>query len=275
MLNFGLRGKVARPFTILSLAGGGARGIFQAAFLLRVERELQTELHKHVALVAGTSTGAIVALAVGLRVPLERVVDLYRSKAAEIFRQRRFSWITRGPRYDQGHLKQALIDVFGNQQLRDVKPYIVVPATALDRFEHRIFSNIDGLSGTDRVLSAVEIALSTSAAPTYFSPVKPASEERSYADGGVWANSPSLVAVLVAHHHLGIEFSTMRLASIGTGTHPQGIIPDQMARMRPMSLTSVRTVLELIWGSTTVVRGRVCRGFSRSAPQPDGGRAAR
>jgi hypothetical protein len=139
--------------------------------------------------------------------------------------------------------------VFGTKQLKDsAEKHVIVTAATVDRFEHRVFSDIAELSTVDRSLSAVDVALASSAAPTYFSPVKPTSQERTYVDGGVWANSPSLLALLVAHHYLGIPFSDIRLLSVGTGYFPEGRTFDEVNRLRYYSIGSVRTALELMWG---------------------------
>ncbi len=73
------------PFRILSLSGGGTRGIFQAVFLKELEKKLRTPLWQHFDLIAGTSTGAIIALAVALDVEISKIVELYRNKSKYIF----------------------------------------------------------------------------------------------------------------------------------------------------------------------------------------------
>jgi len=157
--------------------------------------------------------------------------------------------VRRGPRYSQAPLRQCLVDVFGTKQLRDTGKHLLVTAAAVDRFEHRVFSNLAEISKTDCSLVAVDVALASAAAPTYFPPVKPASQERSYLDGGVWANSPSLLALLVAHRYLGIEFSDIHLLSVGTGYLPEGRTSRQIHRLRPLSVASVKTLFELMWGT--------------------------
>jgi uncharacterized protein len=214
---------VPRPFRILSLSGGGVRGIFQATFLRELEQQIGSRARDGFDLIAGTSTGAIVALAVALDVPLASVVSFYREKSPSIFKRRRLAKFFRGPQYSQAPLRKSLLEVFGTKQLKDsAEKHVIVTAATVDRFEHRVFSDIAELSVVDRSLSAVDVALASSAAPTYFSPVKPTSQERTYVDGGVWANSPSLLALLVAHHYLGIPFSDIRLLSVGTGYFPEG-----------------------------------------------------
>jgi predicted acylesterase/phospholipase RssA len=240
---------MSRPFRILSLSGGGARGIFQATFLRELQKELNPRLKDGFDLIAGTSTGAIVALSLALDVPLDRTCEFYRDKAPLIFRSRFMAGVRGGPKYSNRALRQALEEIFSTKHLNDTDKTVIVAATTLDRFDHRIFSNIGHLSTTDGDLSAVDVALASAAAPTYFAPIQPNLRERTYVDGGVWANSPSLLAVLVAHRHLAVPLQDIRLLSVGTGYFPNGRSPRDMGKLRRYSLGSVRTVLELIFDS--------------------------
>lgn len=243
------RDSMSQRFRILSLSGGGVRGIFQATYLLSLQRELGLNTIKEgFDLIAGTSTGAIIALSIACGVSLQEVAKFYKERAALIFKPRIMSGIRRGPKYSQTPLREALSEVLKAKQLKDADKLVLVPAATLDRFQHRVFSNIKHF-GSDETMLAVEVALASAAAPTYFAPVQPNSRERTYVDGGVWANSPSLLAILVAHRHLNIPLDDISVLSVGTGYFPNGRIPDYMRTLRPYSLGSVRTVLELFWDS--------------------------
>jgi len=238
-----------RPYRILSLAGGGVRGVFQASFLSSLEKQLKDDVSNRIDLVVGTSTGALVGLAVALKIPLSDIVAFYRTEAHKVFDRRLFSDVRKGPHYDQDALRALLERVYQNKTLSDAAPTnIVVTSAVLDRYQHRLFSNIAGLSGTDAQISAAEAALASAAAPTYFAPVTFADGELSYVDGGVWANSPTLLAVLIAHYHLDVPLDAIRILSIGTGFYPTGISPADYRQLRPMSSGAVRAVLELMWG---------------------------
>ena len=73
------------PFRILALSGGGVRGVFQAVYLARLAKELGSPLQNHFDLIAGTSTGALIGLAVALNVALQRIVDFYSNEAPKVF----------------------------------------------------------------------------------------------------------------------------------------------------------------------------------------------
>ncbi|WP_300461652.1 patatin-like phospholipase family protein [Desulfobacula sp.] len=85
-----------KPFNILSLNGGGVRGIFQAMFLKHLQKELNAPLYETFDLIAGTSTGSIIASAVALDIDISRIIDLYRNKAETIFKSKFCSSIRRG-----------------------------------------------------------------------------------------------------------------------------------------------------------------------------------
>jgi patatin-like phospholipase/acyl hydrolase len=76
-------------FRILSLDGGGLRGTFSAKFLAEIERELGVRVADHFDLIAGTSTGSIIALGLALGLRAEDMLDFYVERGPDIFRGRR------------------------------------------------------------------------------------------------------------------------------------------------------------------------------------------
>ncbi len=229
------------------MSGGGVRGVFQATFLSCLEKHLHGPFSKRVDLVVGTSTGSLVGLAVALGVPTEKIVRLYKEKAELIFGGRLFSKFRKGPQYSQSELKGILTDLYGRKSLKDAQTPIVIAAAALNHFGHRLFSNVHEIDNSDRDLLIQEVALASCAAPTYFAPITPSGAEASYVDGGVWANSPALLSLLIAHYQLGIPLHAIRLLSIGTGHYPDGISAPEYERLRP--LEAIPTLFNLIWDS--------------------------
>ena len=101
---------MAKKFKILSISGGGIRGLFQANILSDLEKELGSPLANHFDLVTGTSTGAIVAAAVASEVSLDLIVNLFELKGTDVFK-RQFRWngpFSRKARYTCDELKAAL-----------------------------------------------------------------------------------------------------------------------------------------------------------------------
>jgi hypothetical protein len=235
------------PFRILSLSGGGARGIYQAIFLDRLKAYLSKPLREHFDLIAGTSTGAIVAAAVACEVDLTLVERLYRTQSPLIFEKKIFAKARPGPQYDVQTLKGALTAVFGDRRLRDCKSNVIIPSTVLDDFGLRVFTNIEESSNGDLDANLVDILLSTSAAPTYFPPAKLTSGDRSYVDGGLWANSPCLIGVVEASQRLGIAYERIRVVSVGNGRSPVGKIGSNFSKLRTIDPEMIGSVYEMMF----------------------------
>ena len=238
-----------KPFRILSLSGGGIRGVFQAVFLSKISKELPSPLWKNFDLVCGTSTGAIVGMAVAMGIDIERVVDLYKLKGESIFRKKPLSGLRKGPIYNQEPLRDELTRVLENKQLKDAKTKVLISSASINRFDHRVFTNFPTLTRSDENLSAVDVVLSSAAAPTYFPPVTPTGQERSYVDGGLWANTPSSLGILFANKYLGVPLNSIRLISVGTGDFPTGATIEYFANLRQFSLEAVKTIFELMFAS--------------------------
>src|SRR5262249_16584337 len=166
-------------------------------------------------LIAGTSTGAIIALGIALDVELDEIVELFRTHGSEIFppkvqkrSKRTSSWFCKGPIYRREPFQDVLVDVFGARRLKQSGPRVVIAATTLDRYGLRVFTT---LNSEDDNLLASDVVLASGAAPLFFPAFRPKGAERTYVDGGTWANNPSLLAVMEAHRLAGIPFNDMRL----------------------------------------------------------------
>jgi len=234
-------------FRILSLDGGGIRGAFAAAFLARVEAELGDPITDYFDLIAGTSTGGIIALALALGESAEKVTAFYQDHGAVIFAPRKEStpvWervvLRLGRRYlrsfnsssrskyDSTGLRAALAEVYGNRTLEDAKcTRLVIPAVDLVQGKTITFKTPHQPDFVrDRHHLAVDVGLATSAAPTFFpqAEVEPGS---SYSDGGLWANNPAMVgfveamkiASLCRRPGIDTTFGTeeVHMLSLGTG----------------------------------------------------------
>lgn len=238
-----------KPFRILSLSGGGIRGIFQAHFLEKMSSILPQPLHQSFDLICGTSTGSIVGLAIANGVDLSLIRNLYKEKGESIFKKSSFAPINKGPIYDTEVLKRELVTIFGNKQLKDSKTKVLITSSSISNYDHKVFANFSTHTGQDSNLSLVDVILSSSAAPTYFIPHQPTGQERHYVDGGLWANTPSSLAILYTNKYLKIPLSDIRLVSIGTGDFPNGATIEHFKKLRRFSLKAIETVFELMFSS--------------------------
>jgi predicted acylesterase/phospholipase RssA len=225
---------MTRPFRILCLSGGGARGIFQARLLEMLEQHHAGRLFNTFDLIAATSTGAFVGLAVAAGIPTSTIVRMYREHAADVFRPRLASRMRRGGRYNQSTLRNLLQTQFASRRMNDLKTRALITASVVDTFEGRFFTE------NDQTVTLVEAALATSAAPTYFPPLVPQEHDRGYMDGGLWANDPSYLAFHYAVTSLGIPTESIRLFSVGTGRVPYGTTPETIRNLRLVSFRTLR-----------------------------------
>ncbi|MCS6328563.1 MAG: patatin-like phospholipase family protein [Nitrospira sp.] len=215
--------KGGRLFRILALDGGGLRGTFTAAVLAKWDDMLKSgggnELVKHFDLVAGTSTGAILAIGLGLGLTPLQILEFYRVKGPQIFpKDRRLRhWIK--SKHESLTLAAILAQVFGDKLIRESCCRLVIPTV---RAIHGEAEAIVTPHSPDRTafsdLSAVKAALASSAAPTYFDEavVESSIAASSYLDGGIWANNPILPAIAEAVRHLKVPLGRIDVLSVGT-----------------------------------------------------------
>lgn len=213
----------AAPFKILSLDGGGLRGAFSAAVLSVLEDQVDRPLAEYFALIAGTSTGGIIALAVALGLPAHQIREFYRVDGPIVFARSASFWHRLAsvwhPKHEGTRLRRALERVFEDRCMRHLRTRVVVPTFSATAGEIRLFKtpHHDRIK-RDRDRRLVDVALATSAAP-YYLPEASDRDER-FLDGGLWANSPVAVAAVEAIGYLGVPRSCVRILSIGTTTTP-------------------------------------------------------
>jgi patatin-like phospholipase/acyl hydrolase len=229
---------VMRPgFRILALDGGGIKGAFTAKLLAEWEANTEQRIVDHFDLIAGTSTGGIIALGLGLGLPAKDILKFYQEHGPRIFPN--VGWARKKllsvrhffrPKYAQGALQIALQQVFQDKKLGHAKTRLLI--TTYDAIAGRIFlikTAHHELFKYDYQQSAVEVALATSAAPTFFDFAEFEGHEKAlYLDGGVWANNPTLAAVCEAHHFLKVPLDQVDVLSVGTTR----VAPHTVARMQ-------------------------------------------
>jgi patatin-like phospholipase/acyl hydrolase len=207
-------------FQILALDGGGAKALFTAHVLARLEQDLGVSINDSFDLIAGTSAGGIVALGLGAGLTPSEIVAHYEELVEAVFpTARRRPW--RRPRqlaapiYDGDALRTALTKVLGDRLLGDSKRPLVIPAWDVQRGAVHIFKTPHHRRLTrDWRISMVDIAMATSAAPLYFPAARV--DGHRLIDGGVWANNPSVVAIAEAVSMLDVPLSSIRVLNVGT-----------------------------------------------------------
>lgn len=206
------------PFRILSLDGGGIRGLFSAAFLDHVEEHTGKRFADHFDLIVGTSTGAIIALGLASGMPAADVLRFYQEHGPTIFSGgRRFGQLLK-PKYSNEPLIEALKGVFGDRTLNDLDVPVCIPSYELVEGTPRVFKNDHhpDLHWGGR-LPVWKVAAASSAAPLYFPSVEVQAHD-SHIDGGIWANNPIMVGITEAVRYLDRDIGDIRALSVGTGS---------------------------------------------------------
>ncbi|GGK12022.1 patatin [Caldalkalibacillus thermarum] len=198
---------------ILCIDGGGIRGVFPAQILNRLEERYQQPIYKSFDLIVGTSTGAIIAAAVAAGQKMDVIVDWYRYWGPKVFKQRSLGVLKSF--YHHHLLKKVLQDVFGQRHLAEVSVPLVIPAVNLQVGDVHLFKSHTNPRESGKI-KLWEAVLSSCAAPLYFPPYQ-VNDDLLMADGGLWANNPSFVALIEALNVFGQQVEEVNILSLGTG----------------------------------------------------------
>lgn len=220
------RPRKALPFRILCLDGGGICGVFTAAVLRRWEERTKCRIVDHFDMIAGTSTGGLLAIGLGLGMSPAALEEFYKAEGPNIFPTdsgiRSLSHSIRhwfASKFDSNRLKSAIEQAYGDAPIKPPNDKyltrILIPYYNSSDDSPRLFRAWpESPVVIDRRFDPVDAALATSAAPTYFQPHQ-MNHVRAI-DGGVWAICPSLVAIAAAVRELKIDMDRIHLLSIGT-----------------------------------------------------------
>ncbi|ALA59443.1 CBASS cGAMP-activated phospholipase [Nitrospira moscoviensis] len=209
----------AEKFQILSLDGGGIKGLFSASVLAKLEDDLGVSIVDHFDLIVGTSTGGLIALGLGMGMRPRELVRFYVESGPKIF-QRSFGlrsfthWVYR--KFPQAPLRDALQECFQDKRLADCTTRLVIPSYNLGDDDVYLFKtpHHERLK-RDYKVPLWKVGLATTAAPTYFSSFQELDSLR-LIDGGVWANNPTLVGIVEAVSLLRVPFQNISVLSMGT-----------------------------------------------------------
>ncbi|CAL5385182.1 unnamed protein product [Camellia sinensis] len=243
--------------TILSIDGGGIRGIIPGTILNFLESELQkldgedARIADYFDVIAGTSTGGLVTAM--LTAPNEKNRPMYAAKdikafyldqCPKIFPQESYPFANAtkviraisGPKYDGQYLHHLLKEKLGNRRLHQTLTNIVVPTFDIKRLQPTIFSTYEVKKNPSLDALLSDICIATSAAPTYlpahyFETKDFLGKARQFnlIDGGVAANNPTLVAIAEVTKEINrgncdffpikpTEYGRFLVLSLGTGT---------------------------------------------------------
>jgi uncharacterized protein len=192
-----------KPFKILSIDGGGIKGLYSVTILEHLEQK-HGQISDYFDMICGTSTGGLIALALAQKIPASVISKVYEEKGQLIFpKQRKLAGILKQilwkGKFDDKPLKNVLIELFGDKKIGDSSNLLCIPSYNFTDARPWIFKYDHGILDRDNKALCVDVAMATSAAPTYF----PLCEidyynNKQFIDGGVWANNPTMVGVIEA-----------------------------------------------------------------------------
>jgi patatin-like phospholipase/acyl hydrolase len=214
----------AKPYRILSLDGGGAKGFYTLGALREIEGLIKRPLCGGFDMIFGTSTGAIIAALLALGKSVDEIHALYTSYVPKI--------MSRWTRAGRTHALRTLAEeVFGDAKFTDVKTRIGIVAAKWQSERPMIFkAHVDqahGLRATFQPGFGVSIAdavqASCSAYPFFERKVvtTSAGDKIELIDGGFCANNPTLYAIAEAIAALKLERDALRVISVGVGVYPE------------------------------------------------------
>lgn len=226
---------------ILSIDGGGIRGIIPGQVLVFLEERLKkisnnsnARIADYFDLIAGTSTGGILTCAYLCpekenssrpKFTAQEVVNLYLERGAEIFsiplrhKIKTTAGIT-DEKYPSAPLEKALVDYFGDVRLSQLLKPCLITSYDITRRQGHFFTQHDAIHKKGWDYYVKDIARATSAAPTYFECAKVKSLTNinyPLIDGGVFVNNPTLCAYSEVHHKFKVTAKEMAILSLGTG----------------------------------------------------------
>jgi patatin-like phospholipase/acyl hydrolase len=237
-------------FNVLSIDGGGVRGIIAARILEEIEHQTTKRIAEMFDLVVGSSTGGILALALAKpsqdgvqpQYDARSLKELYKNNAAKIFAPRSgFKKVlpARRRRYSPEGLEEVLTEYFGDAKFSDAITDVMVTAYDTEKRGPVLFRTtdrvLDGRVKEDYLMR--DLARATSAAPTYFPParinrVDEIQEASTLIDGGVFANNPAVCGLVEALRlkHETKDNRKIVIVSVGTGSLTRRYLYEQVAK---------------------------------------------
>lgn len=236
----------APRFRILSVDGGGIRGLISVLTIAEIEKRLGERVGKEVRmadyfhLFAGTSTGGLIALALTSpkRVSAAELASFYTEDGPRIFhrglgQELGSLWGLSGPKYSLAPLREAVERRLGTSKISEATRDLLVTSYDMTHSEPYFFKRWRALERPERNFPIAEAALATSAAPTYFP--SHGLKGRALVDGGVFAANPSVAAIAEALGRQSDEPARLSpddlfLVSIGTGEFETGFSQREVSK---------------------------------------------
>jgi len=230
-------------FKILSIDGGGIKGLYSSTVIEHLEKKYDGCCSDFFDMICGTSTGGLIALGLSLKKSASEISKFYEDNGGLIFpkgnkfigRLKQTLW--RG-KYSDVPLKRALELFFGEHKISDSNNLLCIPSYSYTDARPWIFKFDHKEGGLDRDNKAryIDVALATSAAPTYL-PLAEINyyDHKQFIDGGVWANNPALIGLTEALTFFAgkeKEYDSVQILSVSSLNNTSGK-PTGLSRNMP------------------------------------------
>lgn len=234
--------KKSSDFKILSLDGGGIKGLYAAKLLAQIEEKEGNLIGEYFDMICGTSTGGLLALGITRGIPCKEIARFYEEHGPLIFpyenwlqrKLRSFTQAFLGTKYDNKRLRMALKELLGDYQtMKDANHLMCIPSFNITKGRPSVFKKPFGHYHRDGRFTMMDVALATSAAPTYLPSVEIEGDQ--FIDGGIFNNNPSMIAYTEAMDHFigtdrenvhsDLDYNSISLLSIGLPSQPIGEKP--------------------------------------------------
>ena len=245
-----------KRFKILSLDGGGVRGYLSIKILENAEKHLNNKDRKNIPiglrfdLIAGTSTGAIIASLLAKGLSAKEVSEIYESSMKKVFKKRNLFTRYFQSTYSSEELEKIVLNEFTESNVKltldNLERDLLITSFDLNTFQPKVFkSKYSVKNNIDYYVS--DVIMASTAAPSFFPAYCKIETEKNgiFIDGGVIANNPSLIALIDSQHFNRISkegtlapesLKSISLLSIGTGKYIQ-----------PLDLRALKNGFKLDW----------------------------
>ncbi len=216
---------------VLSIRGGGIRGIIPCCCLIKLEEQLGGLTRDHIQYCAGTSTGALLTAAIAAGVPATDMLTVYTQKSHQVFTPTGLiadaKLLAEGYMYDPRHMRDVVTSVLGASAawvVNDAPIRILISATAMDAHEWFFVRDEPRNARTTGTVKLVDAAVASACAPTYFNYWTIdglAGKTRNFFDGGVAGTAnPAYQACVEAFEYDTFDPAQTKVISLGTGYYP-------------------------------------------------------
>ena len=264
---------------ILSIDGGGMRGIIPSVVLAEIEHRAGQPIHKLFDIIAGTSTGAIIAL--GLTLPNEQgkarysasdIIDIFDNDGQDIFS--RSLWHTmytagsiRGSKYPPEGMLQTFNKIYGNARLKEALTEVMAVSYDIEMAQAFFFKRHEAIKDDRRDFAVKEVVQASSSAPVYFEPFTierkndPTVKRYAFIDGCVVANNPAMCAYAEAKT-LYPNADEYLVVSLGTGSETATLLYELFDQWG--AIQWIMPLVNILMGGTTNIPDHQLRALHKT-----------